>query len=82
MTLEQEYDQLCDLYKLDSLHWDTSHMIFSWYYFNENKKNVIAEYLIWEDFTKRARHNKTAYFYGIDMFLERYEEAVYSCLKI
>ena len=51
-------------------------------YFNNNKKRVISEYLAWEDFVERAQKNKTAYFYGIDVFLKEYKEAVYSCLKI
>ena len=82
MTLEQEYDQLYDLYKLDSPLWDYSHMTFNWYYFNNNKKSVIAEYLTWEDFTNRAQKSKTPYFYGIDVFLEKYKEAVYECLNL
>ena len=82
MTLEQEYDQLYDLYKLESSSWDFSHMTMDWYYFNNNKKRVISEYLAWEDFVERAQKNKTAYFYAIDIFLKEYKEAVYSCLKI
>lgn len=82
MTLEQEYDKLYDLYKLDSSLWDYSHMTFNWHYFNNNKKIVIAEYLTWEDFTERAQKNKTAYFYGIDVFLKEYKEAVYSHLHL
>lgn len=42
--------------------------------------NLIAEYLVWEDFVEDAKKFNVPYYMGIDSFLKEYKNAVYSCL--
>ena len=40
---------------------------------------VVGEYLVWEEFVEEAK--RLVYYYGIDLFLKEYKNAVYSCLN-
>lgn len=42
---------------------------------------VVGEYLVWEEFVEEAKRLNVVYYYGIDLFLKEYKNAVYSCLK-
>lgn len=80
-TLKNEYDNLKQVFGLSSRCWDMIHIKYSQYKFcDANKKALIAEYLIWEEFTQRAKQNNFSYYYGIDEFLASYKDAVYSHL--
>lgn len=81
--LEKEYNLLKALFGLDSRCWDMLHIKFSHCAFcPKNQANLIAEYLIWEEFTKRAKEVGFIYYWGIDEFLSQYEKAVHSRVKI
>ena len=79
--VEEEYKQLKKFYGLNSSCWDMLHTHYSHYAFcPANRKSFISEYLVWEDFVKRAKKYDVVYYYGIDDFLKEYKKAVYSCL--
>ena len=79
--IKEEYEQLKKLYGLNSSCWDMLHTNYSRYAFcPENRKSFISEYLIWENFVKRAKKYGVHYYIGIDTFLKEYKNAVYSCL--
>lgn len=81
-AVEKEYEQLKELYSLDSSCWDMLHTQYSGYAFcPTNRKSFISEYLAWEDFVERAKKYDVDYYWGIDTFLKEYKKAVYSCLK-
>lgn len=42
---------------------------------------VVGEYLAWEEFVEEAKRLDVVYYYGIDLFLKEYKNAVYSCLN-
>ena len=43
---------------------------------------VVGEYLVWEEFVEEAKKfDVVYYYYGIDLFLKEYKNAVYSCLN-
>lgn len=80
--LEEEYKRLKAQFGVNHSSWNMLHQEFNRLVFcPENRKDLIAEYLIWEDFVKRAKSaGFTYYYYGIDEFLTEYRKAVYSCL--
>lgn len=81
-AVEKEYEQLKELYSLDSSCWDMLHIHYSRCAFcPENRKSFISEYLAWEDFVERTKKYDVVYYWGIDTFLKEYKNAVYSCLK-
>ena len=81
-AVEKEYEQLKELYSLDSRCWDMLHIHYSHCAFcSANRKSFISEYLAWEDFVERAKKYDVVYYWGIDTFLKEYKNAVYSCLK-
>lgn len=81
-AVEKEYEQLKELYSLDSSCWDMLHTHYSHYAFcPANRKSFLSEYLAWEDFVERAKKYDVVYYWGIDTFLKEYKNAVYSCLK-
>lgn len=82
-SLKEEYDKLCWLFGVKSRMWPMLYEKFSSCVFcDENKKSIIAEYLMWEDFVERAKKLDFVYYYGIDAFLNAYKSAVYSCLNL
>lgn len=81
--LENEYEALCTAFCVYLSGWDTIHRNYSRYSFcPENRKILISEYLIWEDFVKRAKEVGFEYYCGIDDFLREYRNAVYNCLNL
>lgn len=74
-------NQLKELYGIQSSGWSMLHERFNRYVFCEaNRKSLIAEYLMWEEFVEDAKKLGVIYYYGIDLFLKEYKNAVYSCL--
>lgn len=81
--MEKEYQLLCQLFGVASRCWDMVHLNYSYQMFcPENKRDLIAEYLIWEEFVERAQKEGFVYYYGIDAFLEKYKLPVYKCLNL
>lgn len=81
--LEKEYNALCTAFGVRSVAWSILYQNFSPFIFcDANKKSIIAEYLIWEDFVKRAKEVDFAYYCKIDDFLREYRNAVYNCLNL
>lgn len=81
--MEKEYQMLCELFGVASRCWDMIHLNYSQYVFcPENQKALIAEYLIWEEFVKRAHREGFVYYFGIDEFLEQYKLPVYKRLNL
>lgn len=81
--LKREYDALCVLFGVGSGCWTMLYEKFSPFVFcDANKKDIIAEYLMWENFVERAKEVNFVYYFGIDTFLHEYKKAVYSCLSI
>ena len=81
--LEEQYKLLVSLYGINSRLWDDTYMRFSRYVFcDANKKSIIAMYLELDEFTIQAKAYGVVYYYGIDVFLESYHNAVYNCLNI
>lgn len=78
---ERDYKSLCNYFGVRSSLWTMAHETFSPTMFRANKNSLIGEYLIWEEFVKRAKSLGVIYYYGIDVFLEEYKEAVYSSFK-
>lgn len=79
--LEKRYELLFELYGVQSSGWSMLHERFNRYVFCEdNRKALIAEYLTWEEFVEDAKDSDVPYYIGIDLFLEKYKNAVYSCL--
>lgn len=82
-SLEEEYLQLNSIFGTGSRGWNDIHCNFSRYAFcPANQPGLIAEYLIWEDFVKRAKKIGFIYYWGIDEFLKQYDRAVHSRVKI
>lgn len=81
--LEKEYEHLKELFGISFRCWGMIHQNYSCYAFCEdNRKSLIAEYLILEDFASRANKVGFAYYYGIDVFLKEYKKAVYDRLNL
>lgn len=81
--MEKEYEMLCSLFGVGSRCWSMVHLNYSYQMFcPKNKKDIIAEYLIWEEFVERAQEKGFVYYFGIDRFLEQYKLPVYKCLNI
>ena len=81
--LKREYDALRVLFGVGSRCWVMLYEKFSPFVFcDKNKKNIIAEYLLWKDFVERAKEVDFVYYYGIDDFLREYKNAVYNCLNL
>lgn len=79
--VKERYDLLFELYGVKSRGWSMLHEQFSRYVFcPDNRKLLIAEYLVWEDFVEDAKKFNIPYYMGIDSFLKEYKNAVYSCL--
>lgn len=81
--LTEEYQHLKAIYGVHSRSWSEIHENFSPYMFcKENRKSLIAEYLTWEEFVRRCNEYKVDVprYFGIDIFLREYKDAVYSCL--
>lgn len=78
--LEKRYELLVKLFGVDSSSWDMIYGNYNSIIFSSNKKDIIAEYLIWEEFVEQAKQFDVAYYCGIDEFLEDWKKAVYSCL--
>ena len=81
-SVERQYELLKELYGIQSSGWSMLHERFNRYVFCEaNRKSLIAEYLMWEEFVEEAKRFDVVYYYGIDLFLKEYKNAVYSCLN-
>lgn len=82
VSMEREYQALYQLFGVASSCWDMIHQKYSQYVFcPENRKDLVAEYLLWEDFVERAKEVNFTYYYGIDNFLREYKNAVYNWLN-
>lgn len=80
--MKEEYEHLKALFGINSRTWSMLHENYSSFIFcDANKKDFIAEYLLLEDFVQRARRVNFIYYYGIDVFLKEFRNAVYNCLK-
>lgn len=81
-ALLKEYKALCQLYGLNR-GWDMIHCNFSPFMFcKENRASLIAEYLTWQDFVKRANKVGFIYYCGIDTFLSEYKNAIESRVNL
>lgn len=81
--LEKEYNYLCWRFGVKSSIWSMLHEKFSPFTFcDANKKTIITEYLLLEDFVERAKTINFPYYYGVDEFLREYKEAVYNSLNL
>lgn len=79
--VEERYNLLLELYGVQSCGWSMLHERFNRHVFcPDNRKLLIAEYLVWEDFVEDAKKFNVPYYMGIDNFLKEYKNAVYSCL--
>lgn len=80
--ITEQYELLFKLYGVQSSGWSMLHEQFNRYVFcAANRKSLIAEYLVWEEFVEEAKKLGVVYYYGIDLFLKEYKNAVYSCLQ-
>ena len=83
MTIEQEYEYLDDRYGFGTTAFRMLYEHFNQYVFcKDNRKQIIMDYLILEDFAEKAKEVDFVYYYGIDEFLKEYHDAVYNCIKI
>lgn len=81
--LHAEYEHLCSAFGVGHRCWDDLHCTFSIYVFCEaNRASFIGEYLIWKEFTERAKKHNFVYYQGIDIFLEEYKRAVENRVKL
>lgn len=81
-SVKRQYELLFELYGVQSGGWSMLHERFNRYVFCEaNRKSLIAEYLVWEEFVEDAKKLDVPYYMGIDTFLKEYKNAVYSCLQ-
>lgn len=81
--LQEEFEHLVEIFGIGSRTWDEMHTTFSWNYFcPANEKSFIAEYLLLEDFVRRAKLCGCIYYQFIDDFLAIYHDAVYSRLNL
>lgn len=79
--VKERYHLLSELYGVKSRVWSMLHEQFNRCVFcPDNRKSLIAEYLVWEDFVEDAKKFNVLYYMGIDSFLKEYKNAVYSCL--
>lgn len=70
-SVERQYELLRELYGIQSSGWSMLHERFNRYVFCEaNRKSLIAEYLMWEEFVEDAKKLGVVYYYGIDLFLK------------
>lgn len=80
--LYKEYQRLAKLFGIDSRLWAELYTNFSWYVFCvKNRKYIIMQYLMWEDFAERAKKVNFIYYFAIDEFLKEYKQPVYRCLN-
>lgn len=81
--LKRDYDRLCSLFGVKSGLWSMLYERFSPFIFcDSNKKYIIAQYLMWEDFVESAKKVDFIYYHGIDDFLREYKRAVYKRLNL
>lgn len=81
--LEEEYNNLCNLFGIGNGIWDSLYCRFSPSVFcPANRKGIIAQYLLLEEFVTDAKSVNLIYYQGIDCFLEEYKEAVYRMLYL
>lgn len=79
--LREEYDNLCATFGVKKGGWHMLYENYHWAIFcPANRRSIIAQYLIWEEFVERAKKHHFTYYYGIDDFLREYRKAVYGCL--
>lgn len=79
--VKERYNLLFELYGVQSSCWSILHERFNRSVFcPDNRKLLIAEYLIWENFVENAKELNVPYYMGIDNFLKEYKNAVYSHL--
>ena len=77
--LEKTYALMLDLYEVEYHGWDQIHLNYTPAMFCEkNRRSLISEYLAWEEWVEKAKSVGIGYYYGIDMFLEEYKDAVHS----
>lgn len=81
-SVSKTYQLLCEIYGVHSSGWSMLHEKYNWAVFcPENRKSIVAEFLIWDDFVRDAEQYNVVYYYGIDLFLREYRLAVQSCLN-
>lgn len=81
--LNDEYEALCLAFGVYSRCWDELHCRYSPYVFcKANRASFIGEYLIWKNFTERAKKHDFIYYQGVDIFLEEYKCAVESRINL
>lgn len=82
-ALEKEYRALCIAFGVNSGSRCSLYNESGLYtYYDASKKSLIGEYLVWEDFTERARAVGFVYYSGIDDFLREYRRTVYKSLNL
>lgn len=71
-----------EAFGVGSHSWNELHLTFNPNMFcPANRKSYIGEYLTLEWMANICRKHNIVYYYGIDVFLEEYKNAVYSCLQ-
>ena len=83
---ERKYELMKELYGITSSAWDMLHnpsqYVINACFCPKNQKTIVSEYLEWEDFVEHAKKLGIAYYMGIDSFLRKYHDLVYSKLSI
>lgn len=65
-SVERQYELLKELYGIQSSGWSMLHERFNRYVFCEaNRKSLIGEYLVWEEFVEEAKRFDVVYYYGV-----------------
>ena len=71
------YKNLYDAFGVYSNGWTQIHCTYTPYMFcEENRLNIVGEYLVWYDFVIHAKKFDIPYYMGIDEFLSEYHDAV------
>lgn len=80
--VEEKYNLLIATFDVNCPEWKIVHTKYTPFMFCiANRKAIIAEYLIWEEFVKGAKAINFEYDPLIDSFLNEYKKTVYACLK-
>jgi hypothetical protein len=70
-SVERQYELLKEFYGIQSSGWSMLHERFNRYVFCEaNRKSLIAEYLMWEEFVEDAKKLGWSIIMGLTYFLK------------
>lgn len=79
--IKEQYYHAIELFGIGTNLWCMCHEhYYPAMFCRENRRDIIAEYLVLEDLVHDMKENNVIYYQGIDMFLDEYRAAVYRCL--